>query len=403
MLQGRSILLGVCGGIAAYKAASLCSKLAQAGAEVHVIMTASAIKFIAPLTFQTLSGHAVSVDTFTEEDPSVVSHIHLADHADLIVIAPATANMIAKMAQGLADDMLSTTLLAATAPVLVVPAMNVHMFAHPAVENNMRILRERKVHFIEPNEGQLACGYVGKGRLAEPEEIYSAIEKLLSLNKPLLGKRVLVTAGGTKERIDPVRFLSNDSSGKMGFAIAEAAKEMGAEVTLIYGSTTAALPAGLELIPIDSAQDMLDAVMTKLPEIDVVIKAAAVADYRPIEISKQKIKKTEDILSLSLVKNTDILHLIGERKTHQFIVGFAAETEELEVNAMAKLQRKKCDLIVANDLTRDGAGFGTDTNIIQIYDRNGLVEALPIMDKSAAAKRLLTLIAERISIPRSDG
>jgi phosphopantothenoylcysteine decarboxylase/phosphopantothenate--cysteine ligase len=403
MLQGKSILLGVCGGIAAYKAASLCSKLAQAGAEVHVIMTASAIKFIAPLTFQTLSGHSVSIDTFTEENPSVVSHIHLADHADLIVIAPATANVIAKMAHGLADDMLSTTLLAATAPVLVAPAMNVHMFAHPAVENNMRILRERKVHFIEPNEGQLACGYVGKGRLAEPDEIYSAIEKLLSMHKPLLGKKVLVTAGGTKERIDPVRFLSNDSSGKMGFALAEAAREMGAEVTLIYGSTTAAIPVGVELISIDSAQDMLDAVMTKFPEIDVVIKAAAVADYRPIEISEQKIKKTEDTLSLSLVKNTDILHLIGERKTHQFIVGFAAETEALEANAMAKLQRKKCDLIVANDVTRDGAGFGTDTNIIQIYDRNGLVEALPIMDKSAAAKRLLTLIAERISIPRSDG
>jgi phosphopantothenoylcysteine decarboxylase/phosphopantothenate--cysteine ligase len=401
MLKGKSIVLGVSGGIAAYKAASLCSKLVQAGADVRVIMTASAIKFIAPLTFQTLSGHHVAVDTFEEEDPSVVSHIHLADHADLIVIAPATANILAKLAHGLADDMLSTTLLAATSPIAIAPAMNVHMLAHPAVEQNLRILRDRGVHFIEPGEGQLACGYVGKGRLAEPEEIVASIERILSGNKPLRGRKMLVTAGGTKERIDPVRFLSNDSSGKMGFAIAQAAQEMGAEVTLIYGSTTGEPPSGMELIPIVSAQDMLDAVMAKLPLVDIVIKAAAVADYRPSEISKQKIKKSNENLTMSLIKNKDILQAIGASKTHQFVVGFAAETEALEENAMAKLKRKNCDLMVANDVTQNGAGFGTDTNIIHIYDGDGLVEALPLMDKKAAAIRLLKLIVERTSAPGS--
>src|SRR5665647_673267 len=247
-LSGKTILLGVCGGIAAYKAAALCSRLVQAGAMVHVIMTKSATQFITPLTFQTLSRNHVVIDTFAEINPSVVTHIDLADHADLIIIAPGTANMLAKMAYGLADDMLSTTLLAATAPILFAPAMNVHMYAHPAVEQNIAILRSRGVRFIEPGEGQLACGYVGKGRLAEPEEIVAIVEAMLTAKKPLLGRKVLITAGGTKERLDPVRFISNDSSGKMGFAIAEVAREMGAEVTLVYGATTVALPSGMELI-----------------------------------------------------------------------------------------------------------------------------------------------------------
>jgi phosphopantothenoylcysteine decarboxylase/phosphopantothenate--cysteine ligase len=402
MLKGKSILLGVCGGIAAYKAASLCSKLVQAGAEVHVIMTNSATKFIAPLTFQTLSRNHVAIDTFDEVDPSAVSHIDLADHADLIIVAPATANMIAKMTYGLADDMLSTTLLAATAPIVVAPAMNVHMYAHPAVIQNINILQERGVRFIEPGEGQLACGYVGKGRLAEPEEIAAYVESMFNEKKPLRGRKLLITAGGTKERLDPVRFISNDSSGKMGFAIAEVAKEMGAEVTLIYGATSVEPPKGMELISIESAADMLHAVMDKLPHMDIIIKAAAVADYRPVEISTQKIKKTEERLTVSLVKNIDILQTIGERKTHQFVVGFAAETEDLAAQAMSKLQRKNCDLLVANDVTQDGAGFGTDTNIIHIFDRGGLVEALPLMDKKAAAKRLLSLIVERTTAPRSD-
>jgi phosphopantothenoylcysteine decarboxylase/phosphopantothenate--cysteine ligase len=402
ILKGKTILLGVCGGIAAYKAAALCSKLVQAGAEIHVIMTISATKFIAPLTFQTLSRNHVTVDTFAEMDPSVVTHIHLADHADLIIIAPATANMIAKMAYGLADDMLSTTLLAAEASIVVAPAMNVHMYAHPAVVHNMEILRSRGVRFIEPGEGQLACGYVGKGRLAEPEEIVAFVEDMLSEKKLLQGRKVLVTAGGTKERLDPVRYMTNDSSGKMGFAIAEAAKEMGAEVTVVYGTTTVAPPQGVELISIESANDMLNAVMNKLPQMDIIIKAAAVADYRAEEISPQKLKKTDDRLTVSFVKNIDSLQMIGAQKTHQFVVGFAAETENLEAQAMSKLQSKNCDLIVANDVTKAGAGFGTDTNIIQIYDHSGLVAALPLMDKKAAAKHLLTLIAERTTAPRSD-
>lgn len=401
-LSGKTILLGVCGGIAAYKAAALCSKLVQAGAMVHVIMTKSATQFITPLTFQTLSRNHVVIDTFAEMNPSVVTHIDLADHADLIIIAPGTANMLAKMAYGLADDMLSTTLLAATAPIVFAPAMNVHMYAHPAVEQNIVILRSRGVRFIEPGEGQLACGYVGKGRLAEPEEIVAIVEAMLTAKKPLLGRKVLITAGGTKERLDPVRFISNDSSGKMGFAIAEVAREMGAEVTLVYGATTVALPSGMELIPIESAHDMLNAVMSKLPQMDIIIKAAAVADYRAEEISPQKIKKSAERLTLTFVKNIDILQAIGAQKTHQFIVGFAAETENLEAHAMSKLQLKNCDLIVANDVTKAGAGFGTDTNIIQIYDRNGLVVALPLMDKKAAAKQLLTLVAERTTAPRSD-
>lgn len=401
-LTGKTILLGVCGGIAAYKAAALCSKLVQAGAKVHVIMTKSATQFITPLTFQTLSRNHVVIDTFAEITPSVVTHIDLADHADLIVIAPGTANMLAKLAYGLADDMLSTTLLAATAPIVFAPAMNVHMYAHPAVEQNMAILRSRGVRFIEPGEGQLACGYVGKGRLAEPEEIVAVVEAMLTAKKPLLGRKVLITAGGTKERLDPVRFMSNDSSGKMGFAIAEAAKEMGAEVTLVYGATTVEPPSGMELISIESASDMLNAVMDKLSQMDIIIKAAAVADYRAEEIASHKIKKTAERISLSFVKNIDILQAIGAQKTHQFVVGFAAETENLEAHAMSKLERKNCDLIVANDVTRTGAGFGTDTNIIQIYDRKGLVVSLPLMDKKAAAKRLLTLVAERTNAPRSD-
>ena len=401
MLQGKTIILGVCGGIAVYKAASLCSKLVQSGADVRVVMTASATKFVTPLTFQTLSRHQVVIDTFAEVDAAVVAHIDLADRADLVVIVPATANILAKMAHGLADDMLSTTLLAAQAPILVAPAMNGHMYEHPAVEHNIQLLRERGVLFIEPGVGQLACGYVGKGRLAEPDEIYMAIEHLIVPHLPLKGIKVLITAGATKERIDPVRFLSNDSSGKMGYCLASIAKKLGADVTLISGTTSLSPPTGIHIISVVSAEDMLEAVMKKLPEMDIVIKAAAVTDFRPEFVQQQKMKKT-DKLTLSLIKNKDILQLIGEAKTNQFVVGFAAETEALEANAMAKLLRKNCDLIVANDVSLEGAGFGTDTNIVQIYDRNGLVEAIPLMSKTEIAKRLLLLIVDRITSKRSE-
>jgi phosphopantothenoylcysteine decarboxylase/phosphopantothenate--cysteine ligase len=397
MLNGKRIVLGVCGGIAAYKAAALTSKLTQAGAEVRVIMTESATQFVAPLTFQTLSRHHVFVDTFEEKDASVVSHIDLADHADLFVIAPATANAIAKLALGLGDDMLSTTLLATTAPILVAPAMNVHMYVNPAVQQNMQTLIGRGIRFIEPGEGQLACGYVGKGRLAEPEEIIAAVERFFANSQSLQGQHVLVTAGGTVERIDPVRYITNDSSGKMGYAIAEEALRMGAAVTLITGPTALQAPAGAQVVPIQSAEDMREAVLARLDSSTIVIKAAAVADYRPAVQAKQKIKKNADTLTLEMVKNPDILQEIGARKQGQFVVGFAAETDRLDEFAMDKLTRKNSDLLVANDVSLEGAGFGTDTNIVRVFDRNGLVESLPLQSKGEVARKLLQMVIERMS------
>lgn len=398
MLVGKRILLGITGGIAAYKGAALCSKLVQAGAIVHVIMTDSAVKFITPLTLQTLSRNPVHLDTFDERDPAVVSHIHLADHADLIVIAPATANAIAKLANGHADDMLSTTLLAATCPIIIAPAMNVHMYEHPAVVRNMEILASRGVMFVEPGTGQLACGYVAKGRLAEPEEIVQSVESWFARSGKLKGKRVLVTAGGTIERLDPVRYLTNDSSGKMGFAIAEAARLMGADVTLVAGRTTETPPAGVKLIRAQSAADMLEAVAEQFPEVDIVVKAAAVADYRPAVIYDQKVKKADERLVLELERTTDILATLGERKSHQLLVGFAAETERMGHYAMDKLLRKNCDLIVANNVSSEGVGFNGDTNAVEVYGPEGLVESLPLMSKRATASRLMELICNRLAL-----
>ncbi|GLX68399.1 bifunctional phosphopantothenoylcysteine decarboxylase/phosphopantothenate--cysteine ligase CoaBC [Paenibacillus glycanilyticus] len=399
MLRGKTIVLGITGGIAAYKGAALCSKLVQAGAEVHVIMTESATQFITPLTLQTLSRHPVHIDTFDEKDPSVVTHIDLADRADLIVVAPATANIIGKAANGLADDMLSTTLLAATSPILVAPAMNVHMYEHPAVVRNLELLASRGVMFVEPGTGQLACGYVAKGRLAEPEDIVIAVHSLLKAkeNGTLAGKRVLVTAGGTVERLDPVRYLTNDSSGKMGFAIAEAAKVMGAEVTVVAGRTSASPPAGVKVVRVESAQQMLEAVLERFDEADIVVKSAAVADYRPVTRHGQKIKKSGETLTLELEKTTDILQTLGERKTHQLLIGFAAETEQLEKYAMDKLKRKNADLIVGNDVSQEGAGFNGDTNIVQLYGPSGLIEAMPLLSKRETAQRIMTIAAQRLA------
>ncbi|MGF9698941.1 bifunctional phosphopantothenoylcysteine decarboxylase/phosphopantothenate--cysteine ligase CoaBC [Paenibacillus sp. MABNR03] len=408
MLNGKKIVLGVTGGIAAYKAATLCSRLVQKGADVHVIMTDSAKQFITELTLQTLTRNVVYSDTFDEREPSVVSHIHLADMADLVLVAPATANVIAKMAHGMADDMLSTTLLATTAPVMIAPAMNVHMYDHPAVQHNMRLLVDRGTLMIEPSEGQLACGYVGKGRLEEPETIVEVVEQFFEskesakqgLNQPvslLKGKKVVVTAGGTIERIDPVRYITNDSSGKMGFAIAAAARDLGAEVTLVMGSTQVQPPANVDVIRVQSAQDMYEAVSRHWGHADIVVKAAAVADYRPKEVFEEKMKKKGDTLSLELVKNIDILETLGKQKSHQFLIGFAAETHSVEMYAREKLERKNCDLIVANDVARPGIGFGADTNEVHIYDREGLVEELQVMSKEDIAHRLLAIAAERIA------
>lgn len=396
MVRGKMIILGITGGIAAYKAATLCSKLVQAGAEVHVIMTESAAQFITPLTLQTLSRNPVLIDTFDERNPSVVTHIDLADRADLIVVAPATANFIAKMAGGHGDDMLSTTLLAATSPIMVAPAMNVHMYEHPAVVANIELLASRGVMFIEPGTGQLACGYVAKGRLAEPEDITASVSAWFAGSGKLKGKRVVVTAGGTIERLDPVRYLTNDSSGKMGFAVAEAARMMGAEVTLIAGRTSLQPPGGMNVVRVESAEQMLQAATTAFEEADIVIKAAAVADYRPAVVSEQKIKKNGEQLVLELERTTDILQTLGERKRHQFLVGFAAETEQVEHYAMDKLKRKHCDLIVANDVSREGAGFNGDTNIISVYGAEGRIADLPLMSKREAANRLLDIIAQRM-------
>lgn len=405
-MKGKSIMLGVSGGIAAYKAAALCSKLTQAGANVHVVMTESAVKMVGPATFQALSHNAVRVNTFSEAEPGVVAHIDSADNADLVIVAPATANILAKMAHGLADDMLSTVLLAVTAPIFVAPTMNVHMYEHPATQANMATLRGRGIHFLEPGVGPLACGYVGKGRMAEPEDIMATVKAYFAQEadigqdrKRLAGKKVLVTAGGTVERIDPVRYLTNDSSGKMGFALAEAARDMGAEVTLIAGRVTEPLPHGVDVIRTTSALEMREAVLARYTDADIVVKAAAVADYRPAETYAQKMKKHADTLTLTLVKNPDILAELGHRKSGQFLIGFAAETEHLHENAMDKLRRKNCDFIVLNDVSRSDSGFGTPTNALTVFDKDGVVEVFPLLDKYEAARRLLELAAQVRDLP----
>jgi phosphopantothenoylcysteine decarboxylase/phosphopantothenate--cysteine ligase len=401
-LAGKTIVLGITGGIAAYKAATLCSRLVSAGAAVRVIMTEGATRFVTPLTLQTLSRHPVATDVFDERDAAIVQHIDWADAADLVVVAPATANLIGKLAAGIADDMLSTTLLATTAPVVLAPAMNVHMWEHPAVQDNIRKLTARGVRFVEPGTGQLACGYVGKGRLAEPEEIAEAITSWLVGARPLAGRKVLVTAGGTVERIDAVRYITNDSSGKMGFALAEAARDYGASVTLVCARTDDAPPGGVEVVRVESATDMLEAVMARIGEMDAIVKAAAVADYRPADRHEGKIKKHDAHLTLELVRNPDILQTIGEWKAARasertpFLIGFAAETGELEKYAMDKLVRKKCDLIVANDVTAPGAGFGSQTNIAQIYGPQGLIADLPMATKREVAERIWQIAAERM-------
>jgi len=396
-MQDKRIVLGITGGIAAYKAATLASQLTQRGADVRVIMTESATKFITPLTLQVLSRHHVAVDTFDEKEPEYVQHIDLADHADLVVIAPATANVIAKMAHGFADDMLTTTLLATVAPVVLAPAMNVHMYEHPAVKQNLEILLKRGVILIEPGEGQLACGYVGKGRMAEPEEILAWIESFFQSREALAGKKVIVTAGPTLEPIDPVRYLSNHSSGKMGYALAEAARDAGADVILISGPVSLKTPERVKRVDVLSAKEMKEAVLHHLPEADVIIKAAAVADYRPKIVAEQKIKKSTPEMTLTLEKTEDIATEVGRLKQpHQLLVGFAAETENLQQNARSKLERKGMDLIVANDVTRPGAGFGTDTNIVTVYDREGVALALPQLSKREVARRIIALIGERL-------
>ncbi|AGX03801.1 bifunctional phosphopantothenoylcysteine decarboxylase/phosphopantothenate synthase [Bacillus sp. NRRL B-14911] len=389
MLNGKRILLCVTGGIAVYKAAALTSKLTQAGAEVKVMMSESAVKFVAPLTFQALSRHDVYIDTFDEKDSRVIAHIDLADWADLILVAPATANVIGKLANGIADNMITTTLLAATAPVWIAPAMNVHMYDHPAVQKNIKLLYDYGCRFIEPGEGYLACGYVGKGRLEEPEMIVSNIEGFFRNSGSLAGKKVVVTAGPTREKIDPVRYITNHSSGKMGYAIAEEALKAGALVTLISGPSSLAKPAGAAVIDVESAEEMYQAVDGVFDGADIVIKTAAVSDYRPKVVHESKVKKQDGDQVLELERTKDILLDLGRRKKQQILIGFAAETDHVEEYARKKLAKKNADMIVANNVKSEGAGFGTDTNIITIYKRDGGAIALPLMSKHEAAARIL--------------
>ncbi|MDM5454516.1 bifunctional phosphopantothenoylcysteine decarboxylase/phosphopantothenate--cysteine ligase CoaBC [Peribacillus simplex] len=397
MLIDKKVLLCVTGGIAVFKAAALTSKLTQEGAHVKVIMSESARKFVTPLTFQALSRNDVYTDTFDEKDSSVIAHIDLADWADIILVAPATANVIGKIANGIADDMITTTLLATVAPVWVAPAMNVHMYAHPAVQKNMETLRTFGYQFIEPGEGYLACGYVGKGRLEEPETIVAHLIHYFGERKSqpqlLKGKKYLITAGPTREAIDPVRYVTNHSSGKMGYALAEQAIELGAEVTLITGPVNLTPPSKARVIPVESAADMYEVVFGQFDSSDVVIMTAAVADYKPKNYHAQKMKKQPGENVIEFERTKDILKELGENKTHQILVGFAAETNNVEEYARGKLVKKNADMIVANNVTVAGAGFGTDTNIVTIYDKNGSATELPKMSKADIAKSILAEVS----------
>ena len=401
-LEGKTVVLGVTGGIAAYKSAELVSRLRKAGCETHVIMTRNATEFVTPLTFETMSNHPVVTDTFARPETWEVEHIALAKAADVFVIAPATANILAKMAAGIADDMLSTTVLATRAPVLVAPAMNTQMWTAAATQANAALLKQRGVCFVGPEGGFLACGDTGAGRMSEPEAIFSAIEDILRRRLDFSGMKVLVTAGGTRERMDPVRFLGNESSGKMGFALAEAAAERGARVTLVCGTHTAPLPAGVETVPVDSTRDLYEAVTARAPEMDVLIQAAAPADYRFAEISPRKLKKKQgEPLTFTLVENPDVAAAVGRMKRPgQTLVGFAAETDGLIEHAREKLAAKGLDLIVANDVTQPGAGFGVDTNIATLITA-GEQRACPLMAKRELADVILDTIL-RLRAERTD-
>ncbi|RLQ92718.1 bifunctional phosphopantothenoylcysteine decarboxylase/phosphopantothenate--cysteine ligase CoaBC [Planomicrobium sp. Y74] len=395
MLANRRILLCVSGGIAVYKAVALVSKLSQAGADVKVIMTESARQFVQPLTFQVMSRNDVFYDTFDEKDSSVIAHIDLADWADLVIVAPATANVIGKLANGIGDDMVTTTLLAATAPIWIAPAMNVHMYDHPAVKRNIQQLHDDGIRFIEPSEGFLACGYVGKGRLEEPEKITELVNGFFSREMLLKGKKVVVTAGPTRERIDPVRFLTNFSSGKMGYAMAQAAAELGAETILISGPVSLPAPSGVKRISVESAEDMLQAVKVEYADSDFVIKTAAVADYRPKTLHGQKMKKQDGDASLELERTADILHYLGTEKDKQVLIGFAAETNDVSHYAKDKLERKNADYIIANDVTESLAGFESDTNKVTIYGKENFEKTFELLPKQQLARQLLKLIVER--------
>jgi phosphopantothenoylcysteine decarboxylase / phosphopantothenate---cysteine ligase len=392
MLEGKIVVVGVTGGIAAYKAAELVSRLRKARAEVHVVMTSNACNFVNPITFQSLSANPVHINMYGTAKLGGIDHIELAQKADLIVVAPATANSIAKAAGGLADDLLSTVLLAKKAPVLLAPAMNAHMYLNPITQSNLSLLVEHGFQVMTPGVGFQACGSEGPGRMPEPAEIYAECCRILCKTSALEGKTVLITAGGTQEPIDPVRYIGNRSSGKMGYALAKAARDNGAKVILISGPTSIKPPAGVKVVQIATAAEMFTAVMQHFPSSDIIIKAAAVADYRPVQAAEHKIKKSGEELPIHLVPNPDILQELGKQKGDKLLVGFAAETRDLIDNAVDKLQRKNLDMLVANDVTKPGAGFGSDTNLVAILYRNGDKENLPLMDKEHVALEIINRI-----------
>lgn len=392
MLRDKRIVLGVTGGIAAYKACDLVSKLKKQGAQVRVVLTKHAAQFVPPLTFEALSGSPALMDTFAPR--SEMEHIALAKWADAFVIAPATANCLAKLANGIADDLLSTTALAMTAPLLIAPAMNANMWRHPATRQNMEALLARGAHVAGPDSGRLACGDEDVGRMSEPAQIVEALRQMLCPRRDFEGRRVLVTAGPTVERIDPVRYITNRSTGKMGYAIAEAARARGAETVLISGPVHLPAPAGVERVPVESSAQLCEAVLSRGAWADIVIQAAAPADFRPAQAAAQKIKKTGEAMCIALEPTTDIAAELGRRKpAGQILVAFAAETNDVLANAQGKLARKNADLVVANDVSRSDAGFGVDTNAVTLISRTD-VRPLPLMSKRAVADAILDRIAE---------
>lgn len=389
MLKGKTVLLGVTGGIAAYKAAALASALVKQHAAVEVVMTENATQFVTPLTFEQLTGRRTMVNTFDRNFSHQVEHIALAERTDLVIVAPATANVCAKLAHGLADDMLTTTILACRCPKLIAPAMNTNMYENPVTQDNLALLRHYGWEVIEPASGRLACGAVGKGKLPEPEEILQYILRQLAFPHDLIGKKVLVTAGPTQEAIDPIRYLTNHSTGKMGYAIARMAMLRGADVTLVSGPTAIAPPPFVTVVPVVSAQDMFEAVATNAPVSDFIFKAAAVADYTPANYSDNKVKKSEGDMSIPLKRTQDILKYLGENRVPgQVICGFSMETQNMVENSREKLVKKNVDMICANNLKQSGAGFGVDTNVITIITRNETTE-LPLQTKEGAANAIL--------------
>lgn len=392
MLKNKTVILGVSGSIAAYKIAGLASMLVKQHCEVHVIMTKNATNFIHPTTFETLTGNKCLVDTFDRNFEFSVEHVSIAKKADAVLVAPATANVIAKLAHGLADDMLTTTVLACQCPIVVSPAMNTRMFHNAIVQDNIRTLKEYGMEVIDPACGYLACGDTGEGKMPEPELLMEYVLKALSGKKDMEGMKVLVTAGSTQEAIDPVRYITNHSTGKMGYAVARAAAMRGAEVTLVSGPTSLNPPAFAETIPVVSAEEMFQAVTSRAEQQDIIIKTAAVADYRPAVVADEKMKKKDGEMSIALERTKDILAYLGSHKTEkQFLCGFSMETENMLENSMAKLVKKNLDMVIANNLKVEGAGFGTNTNVVTVITKEG-GEQLPLMSKEEAAGQILDAI-----------